>query len=198
MKIKEVSFLKSITHYQQRPQPAQPSFVFLGRSNVGKSSLINTLLGRKQIAKTSSKPGKTQLINYFTVNQAWYLVDAPGYGWAHISQQVKKKWTKMVRDYLLYTAELISSFLLIDSRHPPQQNDLDYVQWLGENKLPFSIVFTKADLPKKNELHRNVAAFKEIMKPYWSEFPPFFTTSSRKKIGIDQILSYINKWLPVT
>ena len=196
MKIISSVFVKSITHYHDAPKE-KPAFAMIGRSNVGKSSLINTLLGRKNLARTSAVPGKTQLINYFLINDKWFLVDLPGYGWAKTSQTNRVKWEKMVSLYLS-KASLGMIFLLIDSRHPLQKIDLDFIQWLDKRKLPFALVFTKADKCKKNVLKKNIQAMESRLHEYLVSLPPFFITSAKsedntlsKENGCQQILAYI-------
>ena len=191
MKINTAEFVLSAAKYQQCPLTDLPEFAFIGRSNVGKSSLINMLVGRKQLAKTSSKPGKTQLINHFIINQRWHLVDLPGYGWAKVSKTQRQGWSRMIEDYLLQRAQLVNLFVLIDSRIPPQKIDLEFMDWLGMHQIPFSVIFTKVDKQTKNKTQRSVAVFRQEMKQTWDELPPMFMSSSADKTGKEHILEYI-------
>ena len=193
MKIKSAEFVISNTEYTKCPKIDAPEFAFIGRSNVGKSSLINMLTNHSKLAKTSGKPGKTQLINHFHINQEWYLVDLPGYGWAQVSKTMKAKWDKMNKDYILYRPNLYNLFILIDSRIPPQKIDLEFINWAGENEVPFSIIFTKADKPKNTKIQSNIAKFKGVLKQTWDELPPTFITSSSIKLGQKEILDYIHE-----
>jgi GTP-binding protein len=191
MKIEQATFVISNTDYKKCPQPDKPEYAFIGRSNVGKSSLINMLTGKAALAKTSQKPGKTQLINHFLINDSWYLVDLPGYGWAQASKADKEKWTQMTRTYLRHRENLLCVFALIDSRHEAQAADLSFLQWLGESQIPFAIIFTKADKQSKTRTLQNVEAFKAKMLEFWEELPVSFTTSSVSNEGKEEILSYI-------
>jgi len=172
-------------------QSKLPEYAFIGRSNVGKSSLINALCNKKKLAKTSSSPGKTQLINHFLINKNWHLVDLPGFGYARVSKTQKKIFQKFITTYFEKRTQLVTAFLLIDIRHEPQPIDLNFMQWLGENSFPFSIVFTKADKLKPNAVERNVALYSEKLLETWEILPPKFITSSTSKYGVDQVLSYI-------
>lgn len=183
----------SNTDYAKCPKSSNPEYAFIGRSNVGKSSLINMLTERNSLAKTSGKPGKTQLINHFMINDDWYLVDLPGYGWAQVSKKLKEDWHKMTQAYLTQRENLVNVFVLIDSRIPPQQIDLDFIQWMGENGIPFAIIFTKADKPGNRKIQSNIADFKRHLKKNWEELPPNFVTSSAQKIGQKEILDYIEQ-----
>lgn len=191
MKIKSAEFVKSSPNVNECPEQMLPEYAFIGRSNVGKSSLINHLTNRKKLAKTSGTPGKTQLINHFIINETWFLVDLPGYGWAQTSKTNKATWKKMINDYLRDRPNLASVFVLVDSRHEPQKVDLDFIQWLGEEGIPFSLVFTKADKLGKTQIQSNVAAYKRTLKQSWEELPPTFITSSTDKIGGEEILNFI-------
>ncbi len=191
MKITSAKFIISNTDYLKCPQDGRPEFAFIGRSNVGKSSLINALTDRKSLAKTSSTPGKTQLINHFLINDVWYLVDLPGYGWAKVSKSFKEKWEKMTKEYLTKREKLTCVFVLVDVRHNPQANDLAFINWLGQAGIPFSIVFTKADKLSKLKVEANMATFRETLKEVWEELPPMICTSSVKKTGKDELLNYI-------
>lgn len=193
MLITSAEFLKSSTSYSQCPTPNMPEYAFIGRSNVGKSSLINMLVGRKQLAKTSSTPGKTQLINHFLINNSWYLVDLPGYGFAKVSKIEKAKWEKMINDYLVKRSNLMVVLLLIDSRIPMQEVDNKFMRWMGESEIPFTIVFTKTDKLKRNELEKNIADYKSALLNYWEELPPFYITSSEKKTGQEELRKYIEE-----
>ena len=191
--IKSAEFVKSSAVVQDCPERMIPEYAFIGRSNVGKSSLINHLTNRKKLAKTSSTPGKTQLINHFIINDEWFLVDLPGYGWAQTSKTNKAAWKKMIDDYLLQRPNLASVFVLVDIRHEPQKIDTEFIQWLGEEGIPFSIVFTKADKLGKNVVKSNVGAYKSFLKKTWEELPPTFVTSSTEKVGGEEILDFIER-----
>ncbi|QHT65737.1 YihA family ribosome biogenesis GTP-binding protein [Rhodocytophaga rosea] len=192
MKIEQATFVISNTDYKKCPQPDKPEYAFIGRSNVGKSSLINMLTGKSTLAKTSQKPGKTQLINHFLINDSWYLVDLPGYGWAQASKADKEKWTQMTRTYLRHRENLLCVFVLIDSRHEAQNVDLEFMQWLGESQIPFAIIFTKADKQSKTRTVQNVEAIQTKMLEFWEELPVSFTTSAVSNEGKEEILSYIS------
>lgn len=193
MIIKDARFVISNTDYCKCPQDYRPEYAFIGRSNVGKSSLINMLTNRKGLAMTSSKPGKTQLINHFIINDEWYLVDLPGYGYAQRGKEGREQIRKIIDSYILNREQLTALFLLIDSRHEPQQIDLDFIQWLGENGIPFSIVFTKVDKLSKGRVKDNTNQYLEKLKETWDELPPVFYTSSEHRIGGDDILNYIDQ-----
>lgn len=191
MEIKNATFVVSNTDYKKCPDTGLPEYAFIGRSNVGKSSLINMLTNNKSLAKTSVRPGKTQLINHFLINKQWYLVDLPGYGYARISKSARAQWQKMTNDYLLQRETLMNTFVLIDSRLTPQQIDLDFISFLGQNGIPLSIVFTKADKQNQRETALNVNAFKKELSNEWEELPPIFITSSVSGTGRSKILDYI-------
>lgn len=191
MKIKDASYVISSPSVDKTPKPDKPEFAFIGRSNVGKSSLINMLCGRENLAKTSSSPGKTKLINHFIVNKEWYLVDLPGYGYAKISQSERKKWEKMIEDYLRKRENLLNIFVLIDSRHAPQKIDLQFVNQLGEWQIPFTLVFTKSDKEKPGVVERNIKSFLNSMRETWQFLPQHFVSSATKKQGKDEILAFI-------
>lgn len=193
MLIKSGSFLKSSTNADQLPPPRYPEYSFIGRSNVGKSSLINMITGFKNLAKTSSTPGKTKLINHFLINESWYLADLPGYGFAKVSKTEKKSWDGMIKGYLNNRKNLLSVFLLIDSRHEPLKNDLEFMEWLGNKQIPFVIVFTKTDKLPTSKLQAAIAAYKKELKNYWEELPHFIITSSEKGSGKEEILAYIEE-----
>ncbi len=175
------------------PKGLLPEYAFIGRSNVGKSSLINMLTARKSLAKTSGRPGKTQLINHFLINGNWHLVDLPGYGYARVSKSSKKVFQKFITDYFGLREQLVSAFVLVDIRHKPQPIDLEFMQWLGEHGIPFSIIFTKADKLKPNAILREVAAYKTVLLETWEEMPNYFITSSSNETGKDAVLGYIDE-----
>tara|TARA_R110001592_G_scaffold363190_1_gene681148 strand:+ start:336 stop:938 length:603 start_codon:yes stop_codon:yes gene_type:complete len=191
MKITSAEFVISNTKLDLCPKPDKAEYAFIGRSNVGKSSLINYLVNNKSLAKTSGRPGKTQLINHFIINEEWYLVDLPGYGYAQTSKKNRAKWEQFISDYILQRENLLNLFVLIDSRLPAQKIDLDFMEWLGEKGIAFSIVFTKIDKLSSTQLHKNLSAYKKEMLKYWEEIPIHFSTSSSGKIGKEAILSYI-------
>ena len=193
MIIKSAEFIVSNSDYRKCPDGDNPEFAFIGRSNVGKSSLINMLTNRKSLAMTSSKPGKTTLINHFMINNEWYLVDLPGYGYARRGKEGRDKLREIIEDYILEREQLVNLFLLVDVRHEPQQIDLEFMEWLGENGVPFSIVFTKADKISSARLKTNVEDYKAKLLESWEELPPVFVTSSEKKQGGEDILSYIGQ-----
>jgi GTP-binding protein len=192
MKIKSASFVISNTDIKKCPEPKIPEYAFIGRSNVGKSSLINMLTDNKKLAKTSGRPGKTQLINHFIINEEWYLVDLPGYGYAKTSKENRHKFTAFIHDYLLNRENLITTFVLVDSRLEPQKNDIEFLNWMGNNQLPFSIVFTKIDKLSSSALQKNLARYKKELLKYWEEIPPVFTSSSASKFGREKLLNYID------
>lgn len=193
MEIKSAEFVISNTDIKKCPSDGLPEYAFIGRSNVGKSSLINMLTNRKSLAMTSSKPGKTLLINHFIINNNWYLVDLPGYGYAAVAKSQRAQLKKMIETYILNREELTSLFVLVDSRHPAQKIDTDFMEWLGVNGVPFSIVFTKADKLSKTRLADNIAAYKEELSKTWEELPPIFSTSSEKRQGREELLKYIHE-----
>jgi GTP-binding protein len=191
MQVKTAEYVISSPEYTLSPKPDKPEYAFIGRSNVGKSSLINMLCNNEKLAKTSGTPGKTQLINHFIVNKEWFLVDLPGYGFAKRSLSQRKQWEKMIQDYLRKRENLLNVFILIDSRHRPQKIDLDFINQLGAWRIPFAIVFTKSDKENQRVVAANVRSFTEAMKITWSELPPHFVTSALKKTGRDKILKFI-------
>lgn len=193
MNVAHAEFLVSNTRVDHCPKSKLPEYAFIGRSNVGKSSLINMLCNRKRLAKTSSRPGKTQLINHFLINNKWHLVDLPGYGYARASKTQKKTFQKFITDYFNKRKELVSAFLLIDIRHEPQPTDLDFMRWLGENYIPFTIVFTKADKIKEREIEKKVSVYLEKLKEDWESLPKYFITSSEKRMGRDELLGHIHE-----
>lgn len=193
MKIKTATFVVSNSDVSKCPKDRLPEYAFIGRSNVGKSSLINMLTNQKHLAKTSGRPGKTQLINHFIINKSWYLVDLPGYGYARVSKTEKKKFQTFITKYFEKRAQLVSAFILVDIRHEPQKIDLDFMNWLGEKGLPFSIIFTKADKLKPNPITQNIKLYQSKMLEYWEEMPQYFITSSSKSIGKEELLSFIEQ-----
>ncbi len=193
MQIKSAKFLVSSTTHDKCPNTNLPEYAFIGRSNVGKSSLINMITGEKKLAKTSSTPGKTQLINHFIINESWYLADLPGYGYAKISKETRAKWKKMISGYLLKRKNLLTTFILIDSRIKPQQSDLEFMDWLGTNEIPFVIVFTKTDKLNKNEFARNIEHYNKVLKETWDELPIMIISSVVTKKGKDEILEFIGE-----
>lgn len=195
MKIKTVVFSGSSVSYTQCPQAEKHELALMGRSNVGKSSLINMLLGYKQLAKTSGKPGKTQLINHFLVNDVWYLVDLPGYGWAQVGKTKRQQWAKMVKAYLLHRKQLSFVLVLVDARHEPQKLDIAMINWLGKNHIPFVILLTKADKEAKQQVNKNLAMLKQVLNSDWEVLPPIFVTSSRDKTGREELLRCIQHTL---
>lgn len=192
MEIKKAAFVISNTDVRKCPDTRLPEYAFIGRSNVGKSSLINMLTGQKRLAMTSQKPGKTQLINHFIINDSWYLVDLPGYGYARLGASNRESLRRIIETYILCREQLSSLFVLIDCRHEPQKIDLEFLQWLGENGIPFSIVFTKADKLSFSRLKENTEAYKQKLLETWEELPPVFITSSEKKTGKEELLDYID------
>lgn len=191
MKISSAVFTVSSPNWRKCPQDGRPEYAFIGRSNVGKSSLINMLTGVKGLAKTSGRPGKTQLINHFLINNEWYLVDLPGYGYARTSKTSREKWGAMMREYFLHREELTNVFVLIDSRIPPQRIDLDFINFLGEKGVPLSLVFTKADKESQREVQANMKAMKKALLEVWEELPEVFLTSSLTGMGRDAVLDNI-------
>jgi GTP-binding protein len=193
MIIRNADFLVSNPDPSKCPAPDKPEYAFIGRSNVGKSSLINMLLGRRNLAKTSSTPGKTRLINHFIVNNDWYLVDLPGYGYAKISKKEREKWEGMIRTYLTRRESLVNTFILIDSRIEPKKSDIDFIDWFGEAQLPFALIFTKTDKLTSNAMASNIAAFKAKLSETWDELPTMFLSSAENGLGRDSILDFIEE-----
>ena len=191
MEIKSAEFVISNTKVDLCPKGDLPEYAFIGRSNVGKSSLINMLTKKPKLAMTSATPGKTLLINHFLVNKEWYLVDLPGYGYAARGKKQVDKIQKIIEDYVLEREQMTNLFVLIDIRHEPQKIDLEFFEWLGENGVPFGIIFTKADKPKRGELNNNVKRFMARMAEQWEELPPHFVTSSQSGMGRDEVLGYV-------
>ncbi|GGH35502.1 GTP-binding protein [Mangrovimonas yunxiaonensis] len=192
MDIKSAEFIVSNSEVSKCPNNNLPEYAFIGRSNVGKSSLINMLTGKKKLAKTSGKPGKTQLINHFLINKNWHLVDLPGYGYARVSKSTKKTFQKFITQYFEKRKQLVCGFVLVDIRHDPQPIDLEFMQWLGENLIPFSIVFTKADKLKPKAIENHIESYKTILLEFWEDMPNYFVTSSTKNMGKDELLGYID------
>ena len=195
MDVQQADFVSSFPRENLCPKDGRPEIAFIGRSNVGKSSLINMLTGRKGLAKVSGTPGKTQLINFFLINQRWYLVDLPGYGYARLSKEKQKTLAAMIEGYLLRRIPLLLAFVLIDSNIPPSKNDLEFVNSLGEHGVPFALVFTKADRMKTGALERNIEAFLSEMRKNWETLPPHFITSAEHRTGKEQLLQYIESVL---
>ena len=193
MLIKSAEFVMSNTDPGKCPVSNLPEFAFIGRSNVGKSSLLNMMMGMKNLAKTSSEPGKTRLINHFLVNNELYLVDLPGYGYAKVLRSSREKWMKFIRKYLLERSNLYCVMVLLDVRVEPQQIDLDFMNWLGENEIPFVMVFTKSDKLGKVTVEKNIAVYREAMLQHWEALPEIFTTSSEKGIGREELLEFMDK-----
>ncbi len=192
MKIKTAKFVISNTNIEKCPKDNLPEYAFIGRSNVGKSSLINMLTGHKKLAKISGKPGKTQLINHFIINDDWFLVDLPGYGYAKVSKNLRQKFQNFIYDYFLKRRQLVCSFVLVDSRHEPQKIDLEFMQFLGENEIPFCIVFTKTDKLGKTVIQNKVAKYKKVMLHTWEEMPTYFLTSATDQTGKKEVLEFID------
>ena len=193
VKINTSEFITSSVKIEQCPNPDKPEYAFIGRSNVGKSSLINMLTGRKQLAKVSGSPGKTITINHFLVDNHWYLVDLPGYGYAKRSKADRVKWEKMIRNYILKRENLLTLFLLIDFRLEPQTNDLDFIEFLGKSQIPFVLVFTKADKLGRTQVDKNLAAYKKPLRKDWEELPLMIISSSKDNSGREELLQYIEE-----
>ena len=193
MEVKSAVFIISNTDVRKCPEGVLPEYAFIGRSNVGKSSLINMLTNHKGLAMTSQKPGKTQLINHFLINDKWYLVDLPGYGFAQRGKEGRENIRKIIENYILEREQLTNLFVLIDCRHEPQKIDLEFMEWLGENGIPFSVIFTKTDKISKGKLADNIEVYRNKMFETWEELPPFFVSSSEKREGRDEILDFIHE-----
>ena len=191
MKIKSAEFVISNSEVSKCPESKLPEYAFIGRSNVGKSSLINMLTERKSLAKTSGRPGKTQLINHFLINNNWHLVDLPGYGYARVSKSAKKTFQKFITAYFEKREQMLCAFVLIDSRHKPQPIDMEFMEWLGEHQVPFCIIFTKTDKLKPRALERNIENYKAEMLQTWTEMPQYFVTSSTTGMGRENLLEFI-------
>ena len=193
MLIKSAKFVISNTDPAKCPKSDRPEYAFIGRSNVGKSSLINMLTNHKKLAKTSTQPGKTQLINHFLINDEWYLVDLPGYGYAKVMRNQRAKWMSFIREYMLSRKNLYCVMVLLDLRLEPQEIDMDFMNWLGVNGIPFAMVFTKADKLGKTQVDKNLAAYQREMLKSWEEMPPFFVTSAANETGRDEVLDFIQQ-----
>lgn len=193
MKGISAKFVMSNSDVNKCPLPDRHEYAFIGRSNVGKSSLINMLAANKKLAKTASRPGKTQLINHFLINDSWYLVDLPGYGYAEVPEKIRKQFMDMIRSYILKRENLVCLFVLIDSRHKPQKIDLEFMEWLGENEVPFAMVFTKSDKLSTLRCRTNIEEYQKTMLETWETLPPFFVTSSEKFVGREELLDYIEE-----
>ncbi|MBP7369790.1 MAG: YihA family ribosome biogenesis GTP-binding protein [Paludibacteraceae bacterium] len=193
MEIKSAEFVKSSTDYKMCPDGKLPEYAFIGRSNVGKSSLINMLCQQKNLALTSSKPGKTLLINHFLINKKWHLVDMPGYGFAQTGKETRKKLIENIKNYILLREQLACLFVLIDIRHKPQKIDLEFMEWLGSNGIPFCIIFTKTDKLSASQIDENIEKYQQKMLENWEQLPPYFKTSSNKKSGREELLDYIEE-----
>lgn len=191
MKVAQAQFISSHDNISKCPPPDKPEFAFIGRSNVGKSSLINMLLERRSLAKTSSTPGKTQTINHYLVNEAWYLVDLPGYGYAHTSKAKKKDWAKMIKDYILKRENLYCLFILLDSRLPPQPIDVEFISWAGSQGVAICIILTKADKLTKNQLAQNKKKIENKLLESWEELPPMFSSSATERTGREGIIEFL-------
>ncbi len=191
MEINTATFIGSYPAEAKCPKEERPEYAFIGRSNVGKSSLINMLCGRKDLAHVSNTPGKTQLINYFLIDESWFLVDLPGYGYAQISKKMRQRWERMIKGYFRQRLNLVCAFVLIDSNIPPQKIDLEFINWLGENQVPFVLVFTKCDRIKPHQLNENLDAFRQEFLESWNALPQQFQTSSRTGMGREEVLSFI-------
>lgn len=193
MEIKSAEFVSSYVSYKDCPKTQVPEHAFVGRSNVGKSSLINMLFEKKKLAKTSRSPGKTQLINQFIINDSWYLIDLPGYGYAKVAKSMRKDFNKLINEYALNRENLMCLFVLLDSRHEPQKNDLGFMRWLGEKQIPFAMVFTKADKLSSSAINKNIKNYKKEMLKEWEALPDIFVTSAEQKKGKIEILDYIGR-----
>ncbi len=193
MEINKSEFIISAPHVSKCPLDNKPEYAFIGRSNVGKSSLINMLCNHKGLAKTSSTPGKTLLINYFIINNEWYIIDLPGYGFAKRSQKVQQQIDQMIRGYILQREQMVNLFVLVDIRLKPQKIDLEFIDWLGISGIPFAIVFTKADKLSKSKAQENATRWMNQLKETWEELPPYFITSSESKMGREEVLNYIEQ-----
>lgn len=190
MEIESAVFVGSYPQFKQCPEDGKPEYAFIGRSNVGKSSLINMLLGRKNLARTSNTPGKTQLLNYYLINDQWYVVDLPGYGYARVSQKKRRSWEHMIHSYLINRRSLQCAVVLIDAMIPPQDNDIEFINWLGEKRIPFIIVYTKTDRLREDERQKNIQKIREALLNHWETLPQQFETSARKGWGREELLEF--------
>jgi GTP-binding protein len=193
MEIQKAEFVISNTDYKKCPEANMPEYAFIGRSNVGKSSLINMLANHSKLAKVSGQPGKTQLINHFIIDNKWYLVDLPGYGYAKVSKKMRTKWQKFIQDYLLMRTNLYCVFVLLDSRLEPQKIDMEFLEWLGTHGIPLALAFTKADKLSKTALAKNIAVYKKELLKHWEQLPQYFITSAETKLGKEELLGYIHQ-----
>ena len=193
MEIKEAEYIGSFPSIRQCPKDQKPEYAFIGRSNVGKSSLINMLCNRRDLARVSNTPGKTQTLNYYLIDKSWYIVDLPGYGYAKISKKKRHEWERMIEGYLLHRQNLGCAFVLVDANIPPQLIDIEFINWMGKMSIPFVIVFTKTDRLKSNEKRKNIEAFNEELLKYWNELPQQFVTSSAKRVGGEMVLDFIEE-----
>lgn len=191
MEINKATYIGSYPGVAKCPNEERPEYAFIGRSNVGKSSLINMLCERKDLAHVSNTPGKTQLLNYYLIDETWFLVDLPGYGYAQISKKLRKSWEKMIKTYFRQRPQLLCAFVLIDSNIPPQAIDLEFINWMGENQVPFVLVYTKCDRMKSHQLTENLNAIREAILESWNELPQQFITSARSRMGREEVLSFI-------
>ncbi|MBI9035085.1 MAG: YihA family ribosome biogenesis GTP-binding protein [Bacteroidales bacterium] len=197
MKIKTAEFVISNSDYKKCPKPTLPEYAFIGRSNVGKSSLINMITNQKYLAKISGKPGKTQLINHFIINKSWFLVDLPGYGFAKVSKSMRKEFDAIIQKYLMNRTNLLCTFVLIDSRLEPQNIDLEFLEFMGANQLPFVIIFTKCDKLGPRVVEQNIANYKKVLSEYWEELPLMIQSSAVKEEGREEILEYVDQTNPI-
>ena len=195
MIIKSATFVASADNISQCPADKKPEFAFIGRSNVGKSSLINMLVGKKGLAKTSGTPGKTHLINHFIINEQWYLVDLPGYGFAKVSRTEREKWKKRLDEYLLKRDNLFCVFVLVDCRIKPQESDIEMINWLGKNGIPLAIIFTKSDKVKPKEFEGIMELWEQKLYSYWDDLPPIISSSAEKALGKEEILQFIQQYI---
>ena len=195
MQIHEVEFIGSYPDHRQAPDDQLPEFAFIGRSNVGKSSLINLLVERKALARTSNVPGKTQHLNFYLVNEEWFIVDLPGYGYAQVSQKLRKKWRRMMEEYFRKREDLVCVFVLVDGNIPPQKSDIEFINFLGEHGVPFIILYTKTDRCKPHQLEENIAAVRQELLQYWEELPPDIATSAVEGTGREEVLQVIQDTL---
>ncbi|PKP11597.1 MAG: YihA family ribosome biogenesis GTP-binding protein [Bacteroidetes bacterium HGW-Bacteroidetes-4] len=193
MEIQKAEFVISNTDYKKCPEANMPEYAFIGRSNVGKSSLINMLANHSKLAKVSGQPGKTQLINHFIIDNKWYLVDLPGYGYAKVSKKMRTKWQAFIQDYLLMRTNLYCVFVLLDSRLEPQKIDMEFLEWLGTHGIPLALAFTKADKLSKTALAKNIAVYKKELLKNWEQLPQYFITSAETKLGKEELLGYIHQ-----
>ncbi len=192
MEIHSAEFISSFADVRKCPQPDKPEFAFIGRSNVGKSSLINMLVNQKHLAKTSARPGKTQTINHFLINDSWFLVDLPGYGYANVSKSIRQGFGKIIEDYVLKRENLSCLFILLDARLEPQKIDLSFIEWAGTKNIPIALLYTKADKLSKNDVMKNVSRYKKTLLEQWEELPPIIVTSAETKTGKEEVLDFID------